>query len=73
MAKRFGVLPILRGLGGKLMPQRVIESSSEADAARTAHVMASVVGGAVTFSRTDKERPVITGQYGEVPPGLTAE
>jgi hypothetical protein len=27
-------------------------------------------GGAETFSRTGKKRPVITGQYGVVPPGL---
>jgi len=73
---KFGVLPIFRGLGGRLKPLRVIEAASADEAKRKADVFASVVGGAVAFASTGDaeldawEAPRIIARHGEVPEGL---
>ena len=73
---RFGVLPIFRGLGGKLKPLRVIDALTNEQAQRKAEVFASVVGGAIAFSKAgDPElgqwgTPRIISRHGEVPEGI---
>jgi hypothetical protein len=51
---QFGVLPIFRGLEGRLipLPLRVVNTASPDDAKRKAGFLASVLGGAVAFATT---------------------
>jgi hypothetical protein len=73
---KFGVLPIFRGLEGKFKPLRIIEARSADEAKRKADVFASVVGGAVAFSKSGDpgrdqwDKTVILGYCGEVPEGI---
>jgi hypothetical protein len=73
---RFGVLPIFKSLGGKLKPLRVIDAASAAEAARKAGVYASVLGGAVAFSKAGDpelgtwDTAQIIARYGDVPDGV---
>ena len=75
---KFGVLPIFRGLGGKLTPLRVLDAPSAKEARRKADMLASVVGGAVMFSRSGDpvlqqwDETVILGYSGDVPEGIKA-
>jgi hypothetical protein len=73
---KFGVLPIFRGLEGKLMPQRVIIAVSAGEAKRKAALLASVLGGALAFTaeshpELDAWEPLkIIARFGEVPESL---
>jgi hypothetical protein len=69
-SSRFGIIPVFRGLDGKLAVQKEIAFPSEDDAKRAGQVFAEVLGGAVAFRRVnDPEtgivgRGVIIGRYG---------
>ncbi|SEF06144.1 hypothetical protein SAMN05444161_8663 [Rhizobiales bacterium GAS191] len=73
---RFGVLPILRNIGSTLTPLRVVHAFSAEEATRKADVFASVVGGAVVFSKAGDpdldqwEAARIISRHGEVPAGI---
>jgi hypothetical protein len=66
----FGIIPVARGLNGKLLVQKEITFSSEEEAQRAGQVFANVLGGAVAFRRmSDREagivgQGVIIGRYG---------
>jgi len=68
--QEFGIIPVARGLNGKLLVQREITFPSEEDAQRAGQVFANVLGGAVAFRRVcDREagvvgQGVIIGRYG---------
>jgi hypothetical protein len=67
---KFGIIPVFRGLDGKLMVQKEIAFSSEEEARRAGRVFADVLGGAVAFRRMNDPdagvvgRGVIIGKYG---------
>jgi hypothetical protein len=66
----FGVIPVFRGLKGRLQPQRPIPFASARDALRAGWVFADVLGGALAYSRfVDREAGtaedgVIIGRFG---------
>jgi hypothetical protein len=66
----FGIIPVFRGLEGKLQLQRPIPFPSEAEAMRAGGVFAEVLGGAVAYSRVvDRdsgavECGIIIGRFG---------
>ena len=68
--QEFGIIPVARGLNGKLLVQKEITFPSEDEAQRAGQVFANVLGGAVAFRRAcDREvgmvgRGVIIGRYG---------
>jgi hypothetical protein len=68
---KFGVLPIFRK-DGKLVPLRAVEVHSAEDAMRKTEVIASMVGGAIAFSKTGDEPTQILNCRGEVPEGFKA-
>jgi len=78
LVTRFGVLPIFRGLGGKLSPQRVVHARSADQAKSMATTSAMVMGGAVAFSKHGNpdsgqwEEAVILKCCGDVPPGINS-
>jgi hypothetical protein len=67
---QFGIIPVFRGLEGRLAVQREIGFSSEDDARRAGKIFAEVLGGAVAFRRTRDpetgavEAGEIIGRYG---------
>jgi hypothetical protein len=69
-SNRFGIIPVFRGLDGKLAVQKEIAFPSEDEAKRAGEVFAEVLGGAIAFRRVnDPEagivgRGVIIGRYG---------
>jgi hypothetical protein len=66
----FGIFPVFRGLGGVLTVQPPVAYATEQQAIRAAEYFASVLGGAVAYSRvTDRESGtaedgVIIGRFG---------
>jgi hypothetical protein len=68
---KFGVLPIFRK-DGKLTPLRAVEAHSAEEAMRKTELIASVVGGAIAFSKTGDEPTQILNYSGEVPEGFKA-
>jgi hypothetical protein len=66
----FGIIPVARGLQGRLLVQKEIAFSSEEEAKRAGEVFAEVLGGAVAFRREDDPdagivgQGVIVGRYG---------
>jgi hypothetical protein len=78
MVTKFGVLPIFRGLGDKLTPQRVVQARSAEQAKSMATTFAMVMGGAVAFSKHGNpdngqwDKAVILECCGDVPAGLDA-
>jgi hypothetical protein len=71
----FGILPIFRGLQGRLSPLRIVNAVSADEAKRKAELLASVLGGAVAFAATydpelDAWDPLtVLALCGEVPEG----
>jgi hypothetical protein len=67
---KFGIIPVARGLNGKLLVQKEVAFSSEDEAKRAGKIFASVLGGAVAFRRVDDPdagiwgQGVIIGKYG---------
>jgi hypothetical protein len=67
---KFGIIPVFRGLNGKLAVQKEITFASEDDAKRAGKIFAEVLGGAVAFRRAiDPDvgivgQGVIIGKYG---------
>jgi len=67
---RFGIIPVFRGLEGKLSVQKEISFPTEEDAKRAGEVFAEILGGAIAFRRmSDPETGlvadgVIIGRYG---------
>ena len=47
----FGIIPVARGLEGKLLVQKEVVFPSEEDARRAGRIFAEVLGGAVAFRR----------------------
>jgi hypothetical protein len=78
MVTKFGVLPIFRGLGGKLSPQRVVQARSADQAKSMATTFAMVMGGAVAFSKHGNpdsgqwDEAIILECCGDVPTGINA-
>ena len=81
----FGIIPVARGLQGKLLVQKEIAFSSAEEAKRAGQIFAEVLGGAVARRRQDNPEAgivgqgVIIGRYGimadnadehRAPPGL---
>jgi hypothetical protein len=66
----FGIIPVARGLQGKLLVQKEIVFPTEREARRAGEIFAQVLGGAVAFRRiTDPEegwvgQATIIGRYG---------
>jgi hypothetical protein len=58
----FGIIPVFRGLNGKLVVQKEIAFSTEEDAKRAGRVFAEVLGGAVAFGRVNDPEAGIIGQ-----------
>jgi hypothetical protein len=67
---KFGIIPVVRGLDGKLLVQKEFAFPSEEEALRAGQIFAGVLGGAVAFRRTDDPdtgiigQGVIIGKYG---------
>jgi hypothetical protein len=61
----FGIIPVARGLNGKLLVQKEISFPSEQDAQRAGQVFANVLGGAIAFRRMSDREAGILGQ-GEI-------
>ncbi|MFI5015451.1 MAG: hypothetical protein ACHQAY_24205 [Hyphomicrobiales bacterium] len=67
---QFGIIPVFRGIEGRLSVQREIHFSSEDDAKRAGKIFAEVLGGAVAFRRVSdletgaKGQGEIIGRYG---------
>jgi hypothetical protein len=59
---KFGIIPVFRGLDGKLMVQKEVAFSSEEEAKRAGRVFAEVLGGAVAFRRMNDPEAGIIGQ-----------
>jgi hypothetical protein len=58
----FGIIPVARGLEGKLLVQKEIAFPSEEEAKRAGEIFARVLGGAVAFRREDDPAAGIIGQ-----------
>jgi hypothetical protein len=75
----FGIIPVARGLNGKLLVQKEIVFPSEAEARRAGEIFAGVLGGAVAFRRaSDPEagmvgQGIIIGRYGALAETADAE
>ncbi|SEE03985.1 hypothetical protein SAMN05444161_4694 [Rhizobiales bacterium GAS191] len=67
---QFGVIPVFRGLEGRLAVQKEMRFSSEDEARRAGKIFAEVLGGAVAFRRVSDpetgaaEAGEIIGRYG---------
>jgi hypothetical protein len=78
-ASMFGVLPIFRGLEGKLTALRFIRAVSADEAKRKAELLARVLGGAIAFGVTyhpefDVSEPlVVIARCGQVPEDWDAD
>jgi hypothetical protein len=59
---KFGIIPVFRGLDGKLLVQKEVAFDSEEDAKRAGQVFAEVLGGAVAFRRMNDPESGIVGQ-----------
>jgi hypothetical protein len=59
---KFGIIPVFRGLDGKLMVQKEVAFSTEEEAKRAGRVFAEVLGGAVAFRRMNDPDAGIVGQ-----------
>jgi hypothetical protein len=65
-ANKFGIIPVFRGLNGRLSVQREIVFPSEEDARRAGEIFAGILGGAVAFRRaSDPETGCRTTLKGE--------
>ena len=66
----FGIIPVARGIDGKLLVQKEVVFPTKDDALRAGTIFAQVLGGAVAFRRridTEagvKEDGIIIGRYG---------
>jgi hypothetical protein len=58
----FGIIPVARGLNGKLLVQKEIAFPSEEEAKRAGRIFATVLGGAVAFRRMNDPD---TGRIGQ--------
>jgi hypothetical protein len=69
-ANKFGIIPVFRGLNGRLSVQKEIVFPSEDEARRAGEIFAGILGGAVAFRRASDpetgavESGVIIGRYG---------
>ncbi|MFI5015989.1 MAG: hypothetical protein ACHQAY_26945 [Hyphomicrobiales bacterium] len=59
---KFGIIPVVRSLDGRLMVQREIAFPSEEIAKRAGQACANIVGGAVAFRRINDPDTGIVGQ-----------
>jgi hypothetical protein len=62
MDTKFGIIPVVRSLDGKLMVQREIPFPSEEMAMRAGQACANIVAGAVAFRRVNDPDTGIAGQ-----------
>jgi len=60
--QEFGIIPVARGLDGKILVQKEVTFPSEEDAQRAGQVFANVLGGAVAFRRISDREAGIVGQ-----------
>jgi hypothetical protein len=75
----YGIIPVFRGLDGKLQVQHRIPFPSAEDALRAGEVFAGVLGGAVAYSRAvdaeaaTAEDGVIIGRFGAMAENTATE
>ena len=50
--EEFGIIPVARGLNGKLLVQKEVVFPTEDEALRAGGIFAQVLGGAVAFKRS---------------------